>query len=301
MNAVTGAFGYTGKYITRRLLGFSEPVITLTGHPGRPNEFAGAVKAFPFRFDDPAAMAESLAGVRVLYNTYWIRFDRGQATHDRAIAHTRALIRAAEMAGVQRVVHISITRPDRDSPLPYFRGKALLEEDIRSARFSSAILRPTVVFGVEDILINNVAYLLRKLPVFLIPGTGQYRLQPIYVEDLAKLAVDAAHSSDNMTLDAVGPECFSFDELVRLVAATVKSRAAILHAPRALAFGAARLLGSVFHDVMLTRDEMDGLMANLLISDSVPTGATSLRRWLAEHAATLGTRYASEVQRHYHA
>ena len=107
VNAVTGAFGYTGKYIARRLLQLGEPVITLTGHPGRPNEFGAAVKAFPFRFDDPGAMAESLAGVRVLYNTYWVRFDRGNTTHDRAVANTRALIRAAETAGVERVVHIS--------------------------------------------------------------------------------------------------------------------------------------------------------------------------------------------------
>jgi len=157
MNAVTGAFGYTGKYITRRLLTLGESVLTLTGHPGRSNEFGASVKAFPFRFGDPAAMAESLSGVRVLYNTYWIRFDHDKTTYGRAVANTCALIRAAEIAGVERVVHISITNPDPESPLPYFRGKALLEEEIRKARFSYAIVRPTVVFGMEDILINNIA------------------------------------------------------------------------------------------------------------------------------------------------
>src|SRR5579871_385635 len=154
MNAVTGAYGYTGRYIARRLLSLGEPVITLTGHPGRPNEFGSAVKPFPFQFDRPEAMAESLAGVRVLYNTYWVRFDRGDATYERAIANTRGLIRAAEIAGVERFVHISITNPDPASPLPYFRGKALLERAVRQARFTHAIVRPTVVFGREDILIN---------------------------------------------------------------------------------------------------------------------------------------------------
>jgi NADH dehydrogenase len=299
MNAVTGAFGYTGKYIARRLLKLGEPVITLTGHPGRSNEFGASVKAFPFQFENPDAMAESLAGVRVLYNTYWIRFDRDKATHDRAVANTRALIRAAESAGVQRVVHISITNPDRESPLPYFRGKALLEEEIRRAHFSHAIVRPTVVFGVEDILINNIAFLLRKMPIFIIPGTGQYRLQPVNVEDLGRIAVEAAHSSGNMVIDAVGPDIVSFEQLVRLVAKAVRSRAVIRHASPRLALAAARILGTVFHDVVLTEDELDGLMASLLVSESAPTGSTGLSRWLADNAAALGTRYASELHRHY--
>jgi len=299
MNAVTGAFGYTGKYITRRLLALGERVITLTGHPGKMGEFGASVEAFPFRFDDPYAMAESLVGVRVLYNTYWIRFDRGQTTHERAVENTRALIRAAEIAGVERVVHISITNPDANSSLPYFRGKAILEEEIRKARLSYAIIRPTVVFGLEDILINNMAFLLRKLPLFFIPDQGRYRLQPIYVEDLARIAVDAGRSSGNLVIDAVGPETFSFEELVRLLAKVVKSRAVILHVPPSLALSAARILGSTFHDVVLTKDELDGLMANLLVSRSKPTGSTCLSSWLTDNAAVLGTRYASEVSRHY--
>ncbi len=299
MNAVTGAFGYTGKYIARRLLMLGERVITLTGHTARSNEFGAAVKAFPYRFEDPEAMAESLAGVRVLYNTYWVRFDRGESTHDRAVANSRSLIRAAEMAGVERVVHISITNPDAESPLPYFRGKALLEEEIRKARFSHAIVRPTVVFGVEDILINNIAFLLRKLPVFLIPGTGKYRLQPIYVEDLARIAVDAGHMSGNTTIDAVGPSVLTFEELVRSVAKAVGSRAVVLHAPPRLALVAARILGAVLRDVVLTADEVEGLSADLLISREAPTGTTPLESWLTDHADVLGARYASELGRHY--
>ena len=299
MNAVTGAFGYTGKYIARRLLELGDPVIALTGHPGRPNEFGGAVKAFSFRFDSPESMAESLAGVRVLYNTYWIRFDRGRATHERAVANTRALIRAAGIAGVRRLVHISIANPDPESPLPYFRGKALLEAEIRKSGIGHAILRPTVIFGREDILVNNIAFLLRKAPVFAIPGTGQYRLQPVFAEDVARIAVEAAHACGDMVIDAVGPEIFSFEELVRLIAKTVGSRAVLLHAPPRVALLAARILGVVLGDVVLTQDELRGLMASLLVSAAAPTGSTALSRWLAENAATLGTRYASELHRHY--
>jgi uncharacterized protein YbjT (DUF2867 family) len=299
MNAVTGAFGYTGKYIARRLLQLGEPVITLTGHPGRANEFGPALRAYAFRFDNAEKMAELLAGVHVLYNTYWIRFDRGKTTHDRAVANTRVLIRAAEIAGVERVVHISITNPGLESLLPYFRGKAVLEEEIKNARFSHAIIRPTVIFGMEDILINNLAFILRKLPIFIVPGTGQYRLQPIFVEDLARIAVDGGHAPGNMLIDAVGPEVFSFEELVRLIAQTVGARPVILHGPSNIALAAARILGAVLRDVVLTADELDGLMANLLVSASAPTGSTSLRHWLASNATAIGTAYASELYRHY--
>jgi NADH dehydrogenase len=299
VNAVTGAFGYTGKYIARRLLKLGEPVITLTGHPDQTNEFGALVKAFPFRFDSPELMAESLAGVRVLYNTYWVRFDHGNTTHEKAVANTRALLRAVEIAKVERVVHISITNPNLQSTLPYFRGKALLEEEIRNASFSHAIIRPTVVFSVGDILINNIAYLLRRAPLFIIPGTGQYRLQPIYAEDLAGIAVDAAHSSGNMTIDTVGPEIFSFEELVRLIATTVRSHAVLMHGPPGVVRAAVRVLGAVLHDVVLTRDELEGLMANLLVSNSAPAGSMRLSSWLAENAAGLGTSYASELRRHY--
>jgi NADH dehydrogenase len=224
-----------------------ESVITLTGHPGRSNEFGASVEAFRFQFDDPDAMAESLSGIRVPFNTYWIRFDHGKTTYDRAVANTRALIRAAEIAGVERVVHISITNPDPKSPLPYFRGKALLEEEIRKGRFSYAIVRPTVVFGVEDILINNIAFLLRKLP---------------------------------------------FEELVRLLAKAVRSRAVILHGSPRLALAAAHVLGAVFHDVMLTGDELEGPMPSLLISGNVPTGLTRPSRWLTANAVCFRTESA---------
>ena len=301
MNVVTGAFGYTGKYIARRLLELGETVMTLTGNPGRANEFGPAVKVVPFRFEEPEAMAASLDGARVLYNTYWVRFDRRDATHDRAVRNTIALIRAAKMAGVQRIVHISITNPDVNSGLPYFRGKALLEEEIQRSQVGYAIVRPTVIFGTEDILINNIAYLLRKLPVFVVPGGGQYRLQPVYVEDVARIAVEAGRAPGNMIVDAVGPETFHFEQLVRLIAETLGSRARLVNGPPWLALLAARVLGLALSDVVLTRDELAGLMAGLLVSDRSPTGYTRFSEWISARSATLGQRYASEIGRHYSA
>ncbi|MEN8173026.1 MAG: NAD(P)H-binding protein, partial [Chloroflexota bacterium] len=286
--AVTGSFSYSGKYITRRLLDAGQEVITLTGHPERPNPFGGKVKAYPFNFDHPEALVDTLDGVDTLYNTYWVRFNHGDNSHDLAVSNTRKLIQAAESAGVRRIVHISITNPDLNSPLPYFHGKAMLEEMVQGSSLSYAILRPTVIFGVEDILINNIAWMLRRYPFFVIPGAGDYRLQPIYAEDLAALAVQAGKEEDNTIIDAVGPEIYSFGALVCLLADTVSSCARIVKLPPKIALLLSRLVGIFVGDVVLTQEEVDGLMANLLISDAPPTGGTSLKGWLSEHADVVG-------------
>jgi NADH dehydrogenase len=299
LHLVTGAFGFTGRHITRLLLDRGLRVRTLTGHPDRPNPFGDQVEVAPYRFDDPEAMARSLAGVRVLYNTYWIRFAHGALTFDRAVASSRALFAAARAAGVERVVHVSITHPDATSPLPYFRGKALVEQALIESGLSHAILRPTVLFGAGDILINNIAWLLRRLPVFGIFGDGRYRMQPVFVEDLAALAVAQGESRGNVVLDAVGPETYAYEDLVRLVRDRLGRRTRLIHVPPSLGLVASRLAGPLLHDVVITRDEIVGLMNSLLVSSNPPTCPTRFREWLDQHAEELGREYASEVRRHY--
>ncbi len=299
LHIITGAFGYSGKYMARRLLAAGKQVKTLTGHSDRPNPFEGKVEALPFDFDEPERLVGNLRGVACLYNTYWIRFERGAMTYDRAVGNTKTLIRSAAEAGVRRFVHVSITQPSEDSPFPYFRGKAEVERALKDSGLSYAVLRPTVLFGVEDILINNIAWLLRHLPVFGIIGRGDYTLQPVYVDDLAALAVEQGERTDNVVMDAVGPDVYTFDELVRLTARAVHSHALIIRVPPAVALAAARLLSVLLRDVVLTRDEVGGLMANLLVSDGPPTCPTRFSDWLRKHANELGKRYHSELARHF--
>jgi NADH dehydrogenase len=298
-DVVTGAFGYTGQYITRRLLARGRAVKTLTGHPERSNPFGASVSVAPFNFTRPDALVDSLRGAATLYNTYWVRFRHGGTTFDQAVENTQTLIRAAAQAGVRRIVHISITNPSANSRLPYFRGKGLLEDFIVRSTLSYAIVRPSVVFGGADILINNIAWLLRRFPVFAVPGAGDYRLQPVFVEDLAQIAVEAGDRSENVVTDAVGPEVFRYDELVRRIAQAIHSRARIVHVPPYAVWLVARAVGSLVRDVVLTREELAGLMANLLVSDQPPTGRTRFSAWLAQNADQLGQRYASELRRHY--
>ncbi len=261
INVITGAFSYTGKYITRRLLAMGKEVRTLTGHPNNPNPFGDQVKAYPFNFDNAEQLVESLRGATTLYNTYWIRFSHGTTAYDVAVENTKKLIKAAEEAGVQRIVHVSITNPAETSRLPYFRGKAILEKAIMDSSLSYAIIRPTVIFGAEDILINNIAWLLRRFPVFPIFGSGKYLLQPIYVEDMADLVVNAGQQKDNMVIDAVGPDIFTFEELVRLIADKLHRNIMIVHVSPNMGFLMAKLVEPMVGDVLITHDEIAGLMA----------------------------------------
>jgi NADH dehydrogenase len=299
LNVVTGAFGYTGKYITRRLLVMGERVRTITGHPDRPNPFGKQVSAFPFNFDRPDELTKSLQGATTLYNTYWVRFSHGQATFDNAVKNTLTLLKSAGNAGVRRIVHVSITNASAESSLPYFKGKGLLEEAIIDSGLSYAIIRPTVIFGIEDILINNITWILKNYPLFAVFGAGNYQIQPVYVEDMAGIAVSAAHKHENMIIDAVGPEIYTYNELVRLIARKVRSRARIVHLKPGLAYLMGKILGLLVKDVTVTRDEIEGLMSGLLVSKGEPTGQTRLSEWLDQNAGAIGTGYASELARHY--
>ena len=299
LNVVTGAFGYIGSYIARRLLSLGKRVVTLTGHADPSGPATGQITAFPFDFDSPSTLAEHLRGATTLYNTYWVRFPRGETTFERAVENSRILIRAAEAAGVQRIVHISITNASSASSLPYFRGKGLVEEAILGSGLSYVILRPTVVFGAEDILLNNIAWFLRRFPVFGVPGSGNYPIQSVFVEDLADLAVRLGQGAENSVVDAAGPETYSFEEMVRLIATAVQSKARIVYVHPDLALLFTRLTSYFVRDVVLTEDEVAGLMAGLLVSDKPATGRTSFRQWLAGNASTLGREYRSELRRHY--
>jgi uncharacterized protein YbjT (DUF2867 family) len=294
---ITGAFGYTGRHLASRLLAAGHSVSTLTASPHRHDPFGGRVRVHAMDFDDPAGLRAALEGVTVLYNTYWIRFSRAGFRQEDAVVNTRRLFDAARAAGVERVVHVSITNPSEESPYPYFRGKARLERSLRESGLSHAILRPAVVFGPEDILINNIAWLLRRFPLFGLFGDGSYSLQPIFVEDLAELAVEAGRGREDVVIDAIGPETFTYRELVELLGQAVGHPRPLVSIPSSLGLFVAHAMGLVLRDVVLTRAEIGALMAGLLATDSPPAGRTALSEWARERGAELGRRYCSELAR----
>ena len=297
IHAVTGAYGYSGRYIASRLLEQGRTVVTLTNSVNRENPFGGKVQAFPLAFDQPDKLAAALAGVDVLYNTYWVRFNHRMFTHAQAVANTLVLFEAARRAGVRRVVHVSITNPAEDSPLEYFSGKARLERALRESGLSYAILRPTVLFGREDILINNIAWALRRFPFFAVFGDGAYRVQPIHVDDLADLAVAEGMRSENAIINAIGPETFTYRELVKAVGAAIGRPRRLVNVPPGMGCLFGKLVGWFMRDTFITREEIRGLMSELLYVATPSTGKTPLTAWMKKNAAMLGRRYASELDR----
>lgn len=296
IDLVTGATGYSGSFVARRLTGQGRHVRTLTRNPA---DVPPPIEAFAYRFDAPADMAEAFRDVDTFYNTYWVRFGRGSFTHDDAVRNSLALIDAAAGAGVRRMVHVSIMHPDINSPYSYHRGKAIVEQAVLDSGMEYAIVRPSVLFGGGDILINNLAWLLRHLHLFAVPGDGRYQVRPTHVEDFADLMVRVGEERRSSIRNAGGPEAFTFGAMVRLIRDTVGARALVANLPKTLVLPMIAVVNRVTGDVTLHREELDALMDGLASSDGEPAGPRTLGEFLVRHRDDLGMSYASEVARNY--
>jgi uncharacterized protein YbjT (DUF2867 family) len=299
LDVVTGAFSYSGVAIARELQQRGHRVRTLTGHPDRAPS-GTEIEVRPLDFTNSAELRQSLSGAHTLYNTYWVRFAHGQVDHRVAVAHSRVLFAAAAEAGVQRIVHVSITNPSLSSPDSYFRGKAEVEQVLAGCGVPGyAVARPAVLFGGDGVLVNNIAWLLRRLPVFAIGGRGDYRLRPIHVDDLARLCADLGARSDTVVVDAVGPQSLTFRHMVAEIRDAVGSRALVLPVPGSLIPVLAGGLNIALRDTLLTADEYRSMAAGLADSAAPATGETVFTDWVHEHGDQLGRRYANELDRHF--
>jgi uncharacterized protein YbjT (DUF2867 family) len=200
---------------------------------------------------------------------------------------------------VRRIVHTSITNPSLDSPYPYFRGKAVVERILAGTPVPSAIVRPAILFGGDGVLVNNIAWLLRRAPVFAIGGRGDYRVRGIHVDDLARLCVRLGAGSHTVTVDAVGPQSVTFREMVDAIRVAVGSRARVVSVPGPVLVGLSSMLGAALRDTLLTRDEYRAMADGLADSAAPATGETAFTDWVAAHGPELGRVYANELDRHF--
>jgi NADH dehydrogenase len=299
MDVVTGSFGYIGKYITRKLISSGERVKTITTHPDKPNPFGNDVKAYPYSFDNPELLISILKGCDTLFNTYWVRFNYGKWSFETALRNTNILFESAKKAGIRKIVHISVTNPSESDALPYYRGKALQEKMLTELGISYSIIRPTLVFGKEDILVNNIAWTIRKFPFVPIFGSGDYKVQPVFVEDLASIADECAQKNTSETLDAIGPETFTYKEMLRVMASILNPDVKFVHVWPNVGIFLGKIIGLFLHDVLLTKDELKGLMLNKLTSRQTPNGKTKFTEWIKLNKETVGERYTSELDRHF--
>jgi NADH dehydrogenase len=299
MDVVTGSFGYIGKYITRKLISSGKQVKTITTHPDKLNPFGKDVKAYPYNFDNPELLISILKGCDTLFNTYWVRFNYGTSSFEKALRNTKILFDCAKKAGIKKIVHIGVTNPSESDALPYYRGKSLQEKMLRELGIPYSIIRPTLVFGKEDILINNIAWTIHKFPFVPIFGSGDYKVQPVFVEDLASIAVECAKKNVSETLDAIGPETFTYKEMLQIIASVLNRDVKFFHIWPNIGILLGKIIGLFVKDVLLTKDELKGLMDNKLTSQQIPNAKTKFTEWLKANRGTIGQRYTSELDRHF--
>lgn len=297
--AVTGAYGFSGKYAARLFSNEGHEIVALTSKRRPPDAPPGVIETYPLDFGDSTGLTAAMLGCDTLVNTYWIRYEHKGSTHLKAVENSKILIESAVRAKIKRIVHVSILNPSADSPSPYYRGKAEVEAAIKASGLSYAVLRPAVLFGDEDILINNIAYFLRRYPALVYPGDGSYGIRPIFVEDFAALIYAAVQSTESYVLDAVGRENFTFRELVLLIRSVTGSRAIVKGAENRLAFRLTKMLSAITGDLVLSWDEIVQLTSGVLSCDSPATGETKLSEWLAENKDKVGVNYHSETARHF--
>ena len=299
MHVVTGAFGYTGRWIAHHLLERGVQVRTLTNAVGRDDPFDGRVEVHPLDFDDHAALVESLRGAEVLYNTYWVRYNhrRRNFEHGIAVENSKRLFKAAAEAGVERIVHFSVAHPHKAPDWTYFCGKVAVEKHLNDSEYCFAILRPTVLFGGHrNVLINNIAWMLRKFPIFGVFGMGNYPIQPVHVKDVARVAVEQGESRENVTIDVTGPETFRYKEYIGVMAKSMSLRRIILPMPPFVGWIFGKFLGLLLQDLVITRAEIKGLRRGLMASDEDPLGQLKFSEWIAEHGKDFGKRYQNDLK-----
>lgn len=294
---ITGAFGYSGKVVADDLITRGHKVKTLTNSGHKQNPFGNNIAVSPFNFDKPEVLCEAMKGYDVLINTYWVRFNHASFNHDEAVQNTKILFDAAKKAGIKRIVHVSITNPSIDSDLEYFKGKAELENYLKLTEIEHTIVRPAVLFGRQDILINNIVWMIRKLPLFGVFGKGDYKLQPIHVDDFAHILVREAFAIGNKLVNAIGPETFTYKELVKTAMQIIGKKKPVINVNPEIGYWAGRIVSSLKSDVTITRPEIKGLMDNLLYVDDKPAGKIKLTDWLKENKDIVGTIYSNEIAR----
>lgn len=320
--AITGALSYTGRYLAKRLLDEGHQVVNLSRRtaPLAPTPLSKAdvakVITHPLTFEDKSKLKAALQGCDVLFCTYWIRFAIGGDSHAAAADRCKALFELAREAGVQRVVFTSHTQATEDSPYAYIAGKAQAAAALREVGLPSyAIARPCGIFGDtpgESILVNNAAWVLRRLPLFLLANDGSSRFQPIHVRDFAELLFELGGFGARgpgpaaQERDACGPDAPTALELFNSIGKAVGSTATIA-APGFLSTSMVTALTKPIDwltgDILLDADDLNLLCSGLTVAnqpgDPAIAKRRSLLRWIDEVGPQLGNDYVSSISRYY--
>lgn len=262
--AVVGGTGFLGTAFVRELYERGHTVRVLSRHPEKlANLFRGrSVEARAADVTRPDSLPPALEGAEVVIHC--VQFPgypvedpaRGRTFMEVDARGTLRTVRAASQVGVRRFVYLSGVGADPDAPEAWFRAKGVAEQAVAASGMAGVRIRPSWVYGPEDVSLNRFVTVLRRVPLFFPQlGPGSQRINPLFVEDLAPVVAEAAteERADGTAFEIGGPITYSMDEIIRLVMEAIGLRKPIVHFPLPLLRAGAAVLERV-PGQLLSRD-----------------------------------------------
>jgi uncharacterized protein YbjT (DUF2867 family) len=230
--AITGGTGFVGSHVARELLGAGHSVMLISRHrdsteSGLEQEFNGRVEIAKIGIDDPAELAKAFTGCDAVVHCAGINREIGRQTYDAVhIAGTRNVIDACKCAGVPKISITSFLRARPDCGSPYHESKFDAEELVRNSGLEFTVFKPGVIYGRGDHMLDHLSHAFHTFPVFAFVGFEDKPIQPLAVEDFARLVAAAATTDelDGRTIAVTGPEELTLSAAVRRVAEAADKR-----------------------------------------------------------------------------
>ena len=231
---VTGASGFIGRRVVRRLLHDGHSVRALVRDPERRAMLPDTAETAQGDVLDPGSLVRACEGVDAVAHLAAVIRESGRLTFQRVnYEGTRNVLEAAEAAGVGRFVFASTIGATSDAALPYLSSRWMAEQDVARSTVESVILRFSAGFGEGDELLNVLAAQVRLSPLVPIAGDGKARFQPIHAGDAARCLAEACQRDElgGEPLELGGPDYYTYDEMIDLIAETLGAKVAKLHLP----------------------------------------------------------------------
>ena len=290
---VFGGSGFLGRHTVRALADRGWRVRVASRRPDlafhvQPQGRVGQVSAVQANLRYPASVAAALRGSHAVVNMVGILTEQGRQNFEAVHTFgTRAVVRAAQEAGIDAVLHVSAIGADPGSASAYARSKGRAESIVRDAYPAATILRPSILFGPEDDFFNRFGAMARFAPALPLIGGGQTRFQPVFVGDAADAvaAVLSGQGPAGLTYELGGLSVRTFKALMEFVLSVTGRKRALVPIP----FGVARypamlselantlLLGAFPKMLLMTRDQVTMLQHDNVVSDAAVAEGRTLR------------------------
>ena len=259
MILVTGASGFVGSHIVHALRAEDRPVRALVRDPKRADQLeAWGCEVVAGDMTDPDSLARAASGVDAVIHLVAIRQGRPEDFERVMSQGTRDLLAAAEKSKVRRFVHMSAlgTSEETKGLVPYYGAKWEMEKAVESSGLEYVIFRPSFVFARNGGILPTFRRLARIAPVTPIIGSGEQRIQPIWVDDVAAYFVRALDhpAAANRLFELGGPDAVTWNEFWKRLKSTLGQRRPSLHVPVALMRVNALVTERLPGDIPLTRD-----------------------------------------------